>query len=65
MSSGTHQGFIAEPAGEPSPGFVGKMTSDWNKQCGHRGKDNKQCGFHFTVRLGTKKRCNIHARELK
>lgn len=56
--------LIAEPAGEPSPGFAGKMTSDWTKQCGHI-EDGRQCGFHFTVRRGEEKRCNVHADEIR
>jgi hypothetical protein len=56
--------LIHEPEGDPSPGFLGRMTSSWQKQCGHVGDDNRQCGFHFTFRRGEEKRCNVHKDEL-
>lgn len=60
----SHGNLIHEPDGEPSPGFLGRMTSDWQKQCGHVGDDNRQCGFHFTYRRGNEQRCNMHKDEL-
>lgn len=66
MHSPRSHGIVKEPAGEPSPGFTGKMTSDWTKQCEHHDpEDGRQCGFHFTVQRGNEKRCNVHAHEIQ
>ena len=64
MSSSRHSRTIEHTAGKASPGFAGKLTSDWHKQCDHRDDDNRQCGYHFTVQRGNEKRCNLHADEI-
>ena len=64
MSSSKQLRVVHNESGRASPGFSGKLTSDWQKQCGHHDADNRQCGYHFTMQRGTKKRCDLHADEI-
>lgn len=64
MRSPKQSRVVENEAGKASPGFSGKLTSDWQKQCGHLGEDNRQCGYHFTVDNGREKRCDLHAHEI-